>query len=189
MPAEGLSLIYASSPEVFGTGASGVISSNGSVTFSSVWKISLNGVFSNTFDNYKIIMSYDDPSNSVSAIWQCRLRSSGVDDATANSYTYQSLYAGDSSTAASRVSADSSSAARIRHIESGFLMNIYNPYQTLPTFARTFVSGSDISTSDPSISEYAWSHNRSLSYDGISFFLGSSSPQINGFIAVYGMGK
>lgn len=189
MPASGLSLIYANSTEVFGTEASVITSSNGSVSFWSVWKISLNGVFSNSFDNYKIIMSYDDPSNSVSAIWQCRLRSSGVDDSTANSYTYQSLYAGDSSTSAFRASADSASAARVGHIESGLLMNIYNPYQPLYTIARTFVAGSDISTSDPSISEYVWSHNQNVSYDGISFFLGSNLPKINGFIAVYGMGK
>jgi hypothetical protein len=83
----GLSLITPTS--IVATGGTGSISSNGAVTFTTCTAISLNGVFSNTYDNYKVVIS-GVTQNSSAALWDTniRLRSSDI-DASGNNYTFQ----------------------------------------------------------------------------------------------------
>lgn len=63
-----------------GSGTS-TISSNGQVTFTSASSVSLNGVFSSTYRNYKIVMS---ENGTASANLAFRLRVGTTDDATGN---------------------------------------------------------------------------------------------------------
>ena len=71
-----------------GSGSSS-INGNGQITFSGVSSVSLNGVFSNNYDNYKVVISGVTQSSSA-ALWDTniRLRSSGT-DASGNNYTFQ----------------------------------------------------------------------------------------------------
>ena len=78
------------------TGGSGSISATGAVSFTSASSISLNGVFSSTYDNYRIIINAN--SSSTSGIGQLiRLRASGADNSSSN-YRWSNLYIFDSST-------------------------------------------------------------------------------------------
>lgn len=73
--AAGLKLLTPTSIAI-GSGT-GSVNVNGSVTFSGASSVSLNGVFSSTYDNYKILFNH---SVSAAAGIRMRLRVSGSDD-------------------------------------------------------------------------------------------------------------
>ena len=74
---------------------SATTSANGQVTFTGASSISLNGVFSATYDNYRIILSPDAASTTFNIT--ARLRISGTDVTTAASYQQENIQASDSS--------------------------------------------------------------------------------------------
>lgn len=74
---------------------SATTSANGQVTFTGASSISLNGVFSATYDNYRIIISPDAASTTFNIT--ARLRISGTDVTTAASYQQENIQASDSS--------------------------------------------------------------------------------------------
>ena len=78
-----------------GTGSS---SGNGLVTFSGASSISLNGVFSATYNNYRIILSPDAASTTLNIT--ARLRIAGTDVTTAASYQQENLQASDTTVSA-----------------------------------------------------------------------------------------
>ncbi len=71
----GLSLITPSS--IAATGGSGSISSTGKISFTSASSISLNGIFSSTYQNYKVLFQVTAPTSGVDLT--LRLRASGSD--------------------------------------------------------------------------------------------------------------
>jgi hypothetical protein len=76
----GLSLITPTS--IATTGGSGSIGANGAVTFTSASAISLNNVFSSTYDNYRFFVTCT--SATAAAYLSLRLRISGSDNSTTN---------------------------------------------------------------------------------------------------------
>lgn len=72
---------------VAGTGVS--IGSNGDVNFTAASTVSLNGIFSSTYRNYRVIINC---TSSVSGQPRVRLRASGTDVTTANSYIGERFY-------------------------------------------------------------------------------------------------
>jgi hypothetical protein len=72
----GLSLITPTS--IANTGGSASISSTGAVSFTSASAVSLNDVFSSTYQNYRIVVGGTNSSTTLN--WQFRLRSSGTDN-------------------------------------------------------------------------------------------------------------
>ena len=76
----GLSLITPTS--VATTGGSATISSGGGVSFSSASAISLNGVFTSTYENYRLV--FNTSNFSASDALTFRLRASGSDYSSAN---------------------------------------------------------------------------------------------------------
>ena len=63
---------------VIGSG-SATTNSNGLVTFSGATSVSLNGVFTGTYRNYKIVAKYRNSTNSNTTAIQLRMRASGTD--------------------------------------------------------------------------------------------------------------
>ena len=82
----GLSLITPTSITATGGSATSSISSTGTVSFTSASAISLNGVFSATYENYRVIFKGSLTTGSQDL--KLRLRSSGSDNSTSNYFYY-----------------------------------------------------------------------------------------------------
>jgi len=180
---DGMGLIEPESISFSGTSAA--ITGLGSVEFTAVTSLSLNGVFTSDFDNYMLVMRYSQVSGGgFDGPLFFRLRSSGS-DATGSNYTYQLLEASDSSVYGSRSSSQTNGAmGRYEDgVYGGQCLSAYGPNLAQPTAFRN-VSG----WGDLRISEYATTHSLSTAYDGLTVYL-SASGTISGRVAVYGMVK
>ena len=162
------------------SGTSASIGANGQVTFTAVTSLSLNGVFSATYDNY--VVSYRLTASTTLSL-RFRLRASGTDNSTANSYTLQFIDADSTTVGASRATGDQSTIAFPTSSQrSGNMQMIYGPYLTQPTAWRTV--GAE-SYNNAYILDYAATHNQSTAYDGFTIY--PSTGNITGALQVYGV--
>jgi hypothetical protein len=183
MSKNGLILLTPTSIAYTGTSAS--ISANGSVSFSSIGTLSLNGVFSADYDNYRVVIVAK--SSSVYDSIRVRYRASGTDD-TGSNYTYQVVYAtGTSVTAARATESNIYSSLADPTLYGGVIYDIYGPYLTQPTAFRSIPC---MVATDVAVRDVASTHSQSTSYDGLTIYpsQGTSRP-LTGRIAVYGMRK
>lgn len=183
-PAEvlgGMVLITPTSIASTGTGNSSSIGANGSVTFSSCATLSLNGVFSATYDNYMI--SYRSLT-STSANHAFRMRVGGVDESSAsNYYTYQYLQASSTTISASRTTTTFAVVnAGTGTQRDGTTIYIYGPFLAQPTAGRSIT---EYDASSASIFDNAFTHSLSTSYDGFSLY--PSTGSFTGLVSVYGL--
>lgn len=158
------------------------ISANGSVTFTSIYQLRLNGIFSSTYDNYMIVMR-SQSSNSSSGTWQAALRSGTTDNRTASSYVNQNLTADGASVSGSRGSGDLFDFGYFDNW-AGYVMNIYGPFLAQPTAMRVYSQYNHLS---PSVVDFACTHNQSTSYNGINLMTPFSGALVSGRVTVYGM--
>ena len=165
------------------TGTSASIGANGSVTFTAVSSLSLNGVFSADYDNYMIVCQNLRGGTAVDIIY-ARLRASGTDNSTAGSYTYQYLYASSTTVGAARVSATEGIWYASGGVQrSGFTSYLYGPYLAQPTAIRSVgASGQN----NAYIEDEAFTHNQSTAYDGFSMFMGAGTT-LTGLVSVFGL--
>lgn len=176
----GMVLVTPTSIASTGTGNSSSIGANGSVTFSSCATLSLNGVFSATYDNYLISIRSVSPIGSYA--FRARFRSSGVDNSTTNSYVSQVIYSDDSTVAAARSTSNLADIGNVGAVMDGYTLNVFGPYLAQPTALRSTTVNSNFSVS---LADWVVAHNQSASYDGITIFPGFSS--LSGLISVYGL--
>ena len=177
MAKNGLHLITPTS--IAYTGTSATIGANGSVTFSAVSSLSLNGVFSADYDNYMVV--WRGTSASAGDI-EVRLRSAGTDD-TGTNYTWQFVSANGTTISATRYTLNYWRFGQAEATQTmGFVSNLYGPYLAQPTACRS-VSITDASSAR--IMDFAGTHSQTTSYDGITFWDGTHT----GRVAVYGMRK
>jgi hypothetical protein len=180
MTKNGLFLIKPTSVDAIGSGSSATISANGSVTFSSCQAVGINGVFNNDYDNYICLLR---DSGSATVLYRFRMRSSGVDDASAN-YTQQYFYSIGSSTPASRSTGLTSGEFAYSTNRSGAFGTFYGPALAQKTITRTIaVEAVDYLY----LKNYAILHNVVDSYDGFTLF--PPSGTCSGYAAVYGVRK
>jgi len=183
--AAGLRLVVPSSVAV-GSG-SATVGTSGTVTFSGVSSVSLNGCFSSTYDDYKIVIHKDTVStaNGLST----RLRASGTDLSTS---VYQFVYIGvrssnttqtGFSTGASSLSIGDSTIATGMSVT----FDLSNPFRTTGkknwhTWGHWGVASSE----NAGLFFNAYVDN-TTSYDGITFF--TSTGTMTGSVSVYGYKK
>lgn len=174
----GLAKIVPSSVAVgSGTGSASAL---GTVTFSGCSSVSLNGVFSATYDNYLIVP--DNITQSASSYMQLRLRTSGTDN-TANSYWRQYILANSTTVSAARTQ-----GTLLDLWEAGATfpasgqMDIQNPFTTAYTRANYFVNQENPTTQG--FIQGSFTFNGTTSFDG--FTLIPASGTITGAISVYG---
>jgi len=178
MPISAFKIITPTSIVVAGGTAS--VGQFGKVSFSAATSLSLNGVFSSTYDNYMIAIRTLSTVNGPTI--RARLRVGGTDNTTASSYVYQFLQADSTLVQGTRATGDfwgfigSDDGQR-----SGAMAYVFAPYLTQPTAFRT-ISGAGYL--DAWLIDYAGTHNQSTAYDGITVYQGSGS--FSGEIAVYG---
>ena len=179
--AAGDGLISMKPTSIAHSGTSASINSDGGVDFTAVTSLSLNGVFTSSYDNYLIVARY---KSSVSTSIYARLRSAGT-DATAANYSRQYLYAdGSAAPSGQRVTAQTEGLGFgwVATTESGDQFHIYGPYLAQPTASRSInVFGG----SSAQINDWASTHSLSTSYDGITLQTGTANT-FTGTITVFG---
>lgn len=179
----GMVLITPTSIASTGTGNSSSINTNGSVTFDTCETLSLNGVFTSSYDNYMVVMRWQ--SSTAFADIFGRLRLSGTDATATTDYNYQTLVVNGTSVTGSRNTTGgrfyiSSSDKSYRN---GVSMNIYGPSLSQPTAYRTIAVDS---ASGAYIYESAGTHELSTAYDGFTFYQ-NATTSFSGLISVYGL--
>ena len=183
MATNGIVLLTPSSVNVTGDGPeTATINANGSVTFSACATLSLNGVFSSTYDNYIIDIrgTTSDNAGGVSA----RLRS-GSTDASGLNYVRQRLDANNTTVGGGR---DTASFTRLIVLDdglaSGGVAYIYGPTLAQPTAFRAVTASA---YNDAYIRDWASTHSLSTSYDGITLANEFGAQTISGLVKVYGL--
>jgi len=182
----GFILLKPTSVNVTGSSPTATINANGSVSFTNASNISLNGVFSSDYHNYRVLFSGKWSVNNGSGTWYMRLRSGGVTDATASSYNTQYLYVYSSGISSSRgASSQAGSITFESYNRFTNILDFYAPFIAAPTAYRIYAQ-----ESSPVLQDTVGTHNIASSYDGFNVFGGSPSvDMISGRIAVYGFRK
>jgi len=159
----------------WGTASSGLTLIN-TTSFSGVTSISLNNVFSATYDKYKIIVKTTHVS---SAKVEFRYRVGGVDASGSNYDTQRSSEAGTSSTANTRtLSGTIHSLGTNADTQHFNIIELQDPFLASNSGLLYFESnGANIDTA-------GGAHTLSTSYDGFTLF--SSAGNFSGTIRVYG---
>ena len=178
----GLSLITPTS--ITATGGSGSILTN-AVSFTSASAISLNGCFSSTYENYRVMFQVS--ATSANSNISFRMRSSGTDE-SGNNYSYSGIKtaAGGSVTLDAIVGTSSNKLAENYsgypyHISGA--LELFNPFNTVTT-KYTFNSYGNNTAGAYSGFTYYGAHSQTISYNGITFL--ASSGTMTGVVRVYG---
>lgn len=173
----GLNLISPSSIANSGGSAS---ASGGEVTFTGVTSVSLNGVFSSDYDNYKILLRTKIASGNVEL--QSRMRLSGT-DATTN-YNTQYIYATATSVGAGN---NSTTYAQVAYVGASN-WNLSDLTISGPALAEStaFICPTSYMNSASNVRMEQWFglHTTATAYDGITFTVSGSS--VTGKLRVYG---
>jgi hypothetical protein len=167
-------------------GGSGTINADGSVSFSSAYDVTLNGVFNSSYDNYMVsITSYANTTGAYN--YAARLRSSGSD--IASNYTHQiiSAYGGVIGVGLGA----SQTFLRWGQVAStywcGHTIYLFGPYTNSTTNVRSLDLNSE---NNKRIYDCAAYLDSSASCDGFKFGVeGFSASTITGHITVFGFNK
>lgn len=176
----GMKLVVPTSVAV-GSG-SGSISTQGTVSFSGASSVSLNGCFSSTYDNYRVIVIGSSTAGSTTF----RFRTSGTDNSAA-SYQRQYLDATSTSVAGNRVTAQTSiSSMELQQTANAsvLVMDIHSPFLSQPT---GLMNMTNLMTTNIYVNLLSGAHTGNTSFDGFSII--QSSGTISGTINVYGYKK
>lgn len=168
------------------SGGTSSVATNGTVTFAGVAYVSLNGVFTNTYDYYKIFFSY---SGSVSAGNSIRLRSSGVDNTTLN-YVVGRAYQVDNTGGFQNTGGQTSWGTTPSTVQQfNAEITLVNPKQAAPTQGWQIGANSTSPSSGSTMASQtgAMLFQASTSFDGISII--ANSGTISGTVQVVGFNK
>jgi hypothetical protein len=146
------------------TGGSGSISTTGAVSFTSASAVSLNNVFSSTYDNYRV---------------------SSSDDSTTNAYVRQRTNSNNTTISGFR---DTTTMYLLGYWNTTLVntisMDVYNPFLATSTgLYATALTSSDGAQSQLNLA----THNQNTSYTGFTIF--PDAGTITGTISVYGYNK
>ena len=154
-------------------------------TFSGAVSISLDDVFTSTYDNYRILVDLDGTTSTDSTL-ALRLRVGGVDNSSAN---YGIAYRGLDQSGASNDQSGATTSAFLFRTEStanshfySASIDIFRPQKAEITVCNILSSGISASGNFAS-NAGSFFHNVSTSYDGFTLFAGYN---IAGKVRVYG---
>jgi hypothetical protein len=174
----GLNLLTPTSVDYVGTSAAPA--GNGSILLTACTSVSLNGVFSERYENYMMMMRFRNTSQTT---YYARMRLNGVDNVE-NSYS-QWVWADGTTINASN---ETNNFFRIAQVsiapnQNGSCLYIYGPNIQKATALRSIAVDTYL---DVSIFEASSLHKRTnVQYDGIT--IAPISGSLTGRIAVYGM--
>ena len=157
---------------------SGVTLSGGAVSFSGSTSVSVNGCFTSTYANYRIIIS--GVCNAFSAL-DARLRLAGTDSTT--SYTSQTLRASATTVSAATGITNGANVAAINTLQSIVVIDLAGPAlaQATAIYATSGVNSR--------IDQCAGAHSPATAHDGITFVpdLAIGTRTLTGTLRVYGL--
>ncbi len=162
------------------TAVNGTVSATGAVTFSAASTVSLNGCFTSTYDNYKIIVSNLTASTGVSVYM--RLRTSGTDNSS-NIYYQQQQFNSSTTVSTVRQTSTQWTVGAAEATNANFsTLELFSPQTTTRTKGLvTWVQGT-ITT--PETLFQTMTHDSATQFDGVTII--SSSGTITGTVRVYG---
>jgi hypothetical protein len=167
--------------------STGTISSTGTVSFSGATSISVNGVFSSTYENYKVV--FNPISTTVQSNLQLRFRTSGTDNTGTAYYT---MFNGiNTSGTSTNTNTTSQSAARLGEFNPTYAQAQYYTFELFRPFSSSYwttgynmtyqIDGSGVSGTQTG----TFGFSSAVSFDGFSF-IPSSTTSFAGTIRVYG---
>lgn len=165
------------------TGGTGVIAPNGAVTFTNQNIIAVDGVFSGTYDNYRI--TWNSTVRSAAQALQFHLRGAGVDVSTASYDWTRTTASGttattSSSTASTSVPLDNTVA--VNQNSSG-VIDLFSPALVQATIATC--QSATYASSAVQTNTIGFVNENGNAYDGFSIFLAAGATW-SGTIRVYG---
>jgi hypothetical protein len=161
------------------SGGTATLSGN-TVTFTTVSSISLNGCFTSSYVNYRMILDVTCPG--FAPILNLRFRTAGTDN-TSNSYQRQRLTVDNTSTSATRATDTSMRIAQcVSNIVVGVQADIFNPQIAQNTALITSSTSTD---SGILLEFYGNSFSSSTVFDGFTL-TPSDARTITGKVRVYG---
>ena len=174
----GLSGLVPVAPTSIANSGGSASTSGYTTTFTGVSSISLNGVFSADYDNYRIMVRH---TGSTSYGFRIRLRASGT-DASGNDYRNQQIYTSGSATVLGAYNASTQGEIGPGGTNAVLLgADIQDPNRS----AQTGVVGQ--SARDGDFSNFGIVHTLSSAYDGFTLF--PSTGTLTGVVSVYGYRK
>jgi hypothetical protein len=175
--ATGLTLISPST--IANTSGTASIGTNGTVTFSGVSSISLNNVFSSTYENYRIVGLITGMSTNAML---ARMRASGSDNTTSNHF-YGAFYVTASGSSGVDYSGNSQTSLTLSRRDSEFYIDMNGPAQSRPT---TF-QGRYYDRNQGRWGFVGANQTESLSFDSMTFFPAAST--FSGSISILAYNK
>lgn len=167
----------------WGTASSGLTLIN-TTSFSAVSSQDLTGIFSSTYDNYKIILNLTGSTTSQNV--DARMLSGSTPN-TATNYRYENLQATSTTVSASRTTgATSWICARVNNVgQYASVIDIFYPYATQMT--QGFNNRVIELNGNIHVVTDTFSLDVTTSYDGYRFFIASGT--MTGTANVYGLAK
>ena len=164
-------------------GSGVTVSPNGKVTFVNATKVSLNGVFSGTYDNYRI--TWNSSTRSASGSTQFVLRNAGTD--VVGNYDY--VKGVDAGTARS---VSSSSSANSIPLDQGVVagqtsdgvLDLYGP--ALAQYTAGTAQSAVLASSALSSCQVSFANENAAAYDGLSLYPLTAGETWSGTVRVYG---
>jgi hypothetical protein len=171
---------------VKGASGSASVAANGAVTFTGTEFVTLNGVFTSTYDNYKFVFSGYNPTGQHALTVQ--LSSAGT-PATGANYRYASYYNAAASSSGANFSNVGQTAAVVGQMLPAYVNGniwVYDIYGPSQPYVTNAIGGGNYSDGSNYLwTGAAWSHTVNTSYDGIKVMNGSSST-MSGTVRIYG---
>lgn len=158
--------------------------SNGTTTFSGVSSLSLNGIFTSTYANYRIILRTVLAASAGNL--NARLRASGSDN-TSSVYQGIIFYAAANNTYGNQNSDYNINvwyAGNVDTFPAQYAYDITSPQQTAVTMMTSHAAGSRSGASGLAMYTGAFRFDATTSFDGITFY--PSTSNMTGNIRVYG---
>jgi hypothetical protein len=151
-----------------------------SASFSAVSSVTLNDVFSATYNNYRLFITISTGSGSA---LRARWRVSGS-DASGSDYEWTRLYTSGATVGAAGGSSQSSADISDLGGEIAADITIYRPFLTSATLVTAYnLYNAPAGGTDHGF--YVSAHNQAVSYTGMTFF--PSSSTITGNYSLYGL--
>ena len=163
--------------------AGATISSTGTVTFTSQTSVSFNGVFSSTYDAYKVVYNTLHSSNSGTTF---RLRASGT-DATSTAYEWQRLRATSTTVSTGYQGSQTSFDIIINASGTSYQLGEFTVYDPFKASATYLTTSNTYTVNSATIGQIGGRHNVSTSYDG--FTLTVDAGNMTGSIQIFGIRK
>ena len=173
-------LAPATPTSIANSGGTATLSGN-TVTFSGVSSVSLNGVFTGDYDNYRVVLS---GTGSTALNIRMRMRVSSADNTTSN-YVNQAINGSASTASAAQETGQTS--MRVATADAGLSAHSLDVFRPALAATTACITLGGYGGSTPSAFVWYSHHNVASAFDG--FTLVTSTGTMTGTVSVYGYKK